>query len=184
MGSAGLVNEPQRRSIITPLRDSGHTRISGSKCQFASGTRMAELCPPDVAAHSGQAAVPCVAHDLLVGHAVVVGGCHEASPQSVRRDRLGPGRFRPVPRASAGSGVRLRCSAGWHQPAAAVDLAKQGTRGDLRRRKRRLHGRDRARRVGPAAWSGDLGAFAVLVRLGTLDQELQAFVGLRHLRNV
>jgi len=42
------------------------------KPQLAYRTRLAELGPPDVAAHRGQAAVPRVAHDLSVRHTIPV----------------------------------------------------------------------------------------------------------------
>ena len=35
--------------------------------------------------------MPRMAHDLFVGHAVAIGGSHEAGPQSVWADRLSPG---------------------------------------------------------------------------------------------
>ncbi len=42
---------------------------------------VAQLGAPDVAAHRGQAPMPAVAHDLLVGHVGAVGRRHEAGPQ-------------------------------------------------------------------------------------------------------
>jgi hypothetical protein len=58
------------------------------KAQFASRTVLAELRPSNVAAHRGQASMPCVTHDFLVGHAVAVGGCDKPGAQTMWAHRF------------------------------------------------------------------------------------------------
>ena len=72
-----------------PVGSNRNVFVCGSQPDLASWACSAELRAPDIAAHGGQAAMPCMAHDLLVRHAVAVGGRHEASPQAMRADRLG-----------------------------------------------------------------------------------------------
>jgi hypothetical protein len=59
-----------------------------SQAQLACRTHLAEFGAPNVTAHCGQAAMPRVPHDLLVGHAITVGGRHEPGAQAVRADRF------------------------------------------------------------------------------------------------
>ena len=61
---------------------------SPSKVQVFGGAFGAELGAPDIASHCRQATMPGVPHDLLVGDAVLIGGCHEACPHPVRGHRL------------------------------------------------------------------------------------------------
>ena len=56
---------------------------------------MAELGSPQIAAHHGQPAMPAVAHDLLVGDVVAIGGGDEPRSEPVWRDRLQTGALHP-----------------------------------------------------------------------------------------
>src|SRR3954453_15970773 len=78
-GDAGFSILPDELEVLLAYR---------SQPDFAGRTCLTELRAPDVTAHHGQAAMPAVAHDLLIGHAVPISCGHEASPQSMRRDRL------------------------------------------------------------------------------------------------
>ena len=55
----------------------------------------AEFGPTYVAPHCCQASVAGVTHDLLVRHAIPVGGRHESGAQTVRADRLSERSFHP-----------------------------------------------------------------------------------------
>jgi hypothetical protein len=72
---------PHRLPVITNLS-------LNSQARLVYRTLLAEFGAPNVAAHCGQAAMPRVAHDLFVRHAISVGGRHEPGAQAVRGDRL------------------------------------------------------------------------------------------------
>ena len=89
-----LTSSWKELNLIQQVADSGsflHTKerrappnvLGLSQANLSGGTSVAQLGPPDVAAHHGQATMPAVAHDLLVRDIVAVGGSDEPRPQPV-----------------------------------------------------------------------------------------------------
>jgi len=58
------------------------------KSQFACRALAAELSASNVAAHGGQAAMPCVTHDLFVGNTIAVSRRNETGAQAVGAERF------------------------------------------------------------------------------------------------
>src|ERR1700733_15851283 len=83
----GLAAETARPAPVRPPRDSAKPP---SEVERPGGAFTQQAGAADVAAHGAQVAVPCVAHDVLVANAFVVGLGDEADAQRMRAQTIKP----------------------------------------------------------------------------------------------
>jgi hypothetical protein len=85
---AGPIRTRAPRSTFAHFGALSSFKLPKLKTHLSGWAGLAEFGSTDVAAHRGEAAMPRVAHDFLVGDAVAVGGCNEAGTEAVRAYRL------------------------------------------------------------------------------------------------
>jgi hypothetical protein len=130
--------------------------------------------------------MPGVTHDLFVRHTVAVGSCDESGTQAVRAERFG----KRASQLGLGSSLqkdlahRVSAQPGPFDNATAVDLAEQRAGDNFGEFQPGFEGGNWAGVACPTLGNGNLGAFTLRVRLGTLDEQLQAAPGPGHVFNI
>src|SRR5271165_5300179 len=123
--------------------------------------------------------MPSVTHDLFIGHAIAVGSRHEPCSQPVWAERFRQCAFQSSLSSSLEKNL-AHCVGGQSgalDHATTVDLAEQRAGGDFGQLKPGLEGGDGTSIVCVATGNGDLGTFALCVRLRAFYDQPQSTLG-------